>query len=124
MLEACWGQVDEIFISYRMTFRSQLLDGRSHIDCIPGYHSIGEQIQAASLIGLGLFRGRIAPRGAARAQGPRRSLKKSADGSAIPLHSAPPAVICPARLEGEGSRGQQSEVRSARLTAQRRRDAR
>ncbi len=62
MLEACWGQVDEILISYRMTFRSQLLDGRSHIDCIPGYHSIGEQIQAASLIGLGLFL--FAPQGA------------------------------------------------------------
>src|SRR5262245_44897758 len=69
------------------------------------------------------FRGRIAPRGAARAQGPRRSLKKSADCSAIPLRSEPPEVICPARLEGEGSRGQQSEVRAARLTAQRRRDA-
>ena len=52
-----------------------------------------------------------------------RSLKKSADCSAIPLRSEPPEVICPARLEGEGSRGQQSEVRAARLTAQRRRDA-
>ena len=36
----------------------------------------------------------------------------------------PPEVICPARFEGEGSRGQQSEVRAARLTVQRRRDAR
>src|SRR5262245_65071416 len=55
MLEACWGQVDQICLPYRLTFHSQLLDGRSHIDRIPSHHGIGEQIQAASLVGLSLF---------------------------------------------------------------------
>src|SRR5262249_15782766 len=46
------------------------------------------------------FRGRIAPRGAAPAQGPGRSVKKSADFSAIPPRRETPGGIFPPRPEG------------------------
>lgn len=55
MLETCWGQVDDIFVPHRVAFRSQLVNRSRHIHRIPRDHGIGKQIQASSLIGLGLF---------------------------------------------------------------------
>jgi len=47
--------VDDIFILHRVAFYSQLLNRRRHVNRIPDYDRIGEQMETARLIRLSVF---------------------------------------------------------------------
>ncbi len=44
--------MDEVFFLNRISLKSQGVEGRLHIDCVPDDDSIGQEIQTSRLIGL------------------------------------------------------------------------
>ena len=45
-------QVNEVVVADRVTLPAQLVDGRRHVDGVPGDHGVRDQVEAGGLVGL------------------------------------------------------------------------